>query len=139
MDTIKLDAIRTWPLRTNLKQLRGFLGLLGYYHHFVKSYMQLATPLTDLLKQDSFKWTIAATTTFSNLKEALMVAPVLAIPNFPEPFILEIDAYDFGTGAVFSQGNHPIAYFSKMLSMRMQKQSVYAHEFYAITEALAKF
>lgn len=119
MDTTKLDAIRTWPLPTNLKQLHGFLGLLGYYCRFVKSYVQLAVPLTNLLKQDSFKWTTATTTTFSNLKEALMIAHVSAIPNFLEPFILEIDASGSGTVAVLSQGNHPIAYFSKMLSMCM--------------------
>nr|KYP41515.1 hypothetical protein KK1_037100 [Cajanus cajan] len=54
MDTSKIDSIRAWPQPTNLKQLRGFLGLSGYYRRFVKGYAQLATPLTDLLKKNAF-------------------------------------------------------------------------------------
>nr|KYP47678.1 Retrovirus-related Pol polyprotein from transposon 297 family [Cajanus cajan]KYP47691.1 Retrovirus-related Pol polyprotein from transposon 297 family [Cajanus cajan] len=68
-----------------------------------------------------------------------MTTPILAIPNFSEPFIIETDAFGFGTGAMLSQGNHPIAYFLKKLSMRMQKQSMYMREFYAIMKVLTKF
>ena len=76
---------------------------------------------------------------FQKLEDAMTSAPVLAIPNFQEPFILETDASSSGTGPILSQGQHPIASFSKKLSHRMQKQSAYTREFYAITEALAKF
>ena len=72
------------------------------------------------------------------LKKAMTSAPVLAIPNFREPFVLETDAFGSSNGTVLSQSQHPIAYFSK-LSPRMQKQSTYTREFYAITEAMAKF
>jgi len=139
MDVSKLEAVLKWLEPTNLKQLRGFLGLTGYYRRFVKSYAHIAVPLTDLLKKDSFRWTKAASLAFHQLKEAMTSAPVLAIPNFKEPFVLETDASGCGIGVVLSQNLHPVAYFSKKLSGRMQKQSVYAREFYAITEALAKF
>jgi len=122
-----------------LKQLRGFLGLTRYYQNFVKGYAQIAAPLIDLLKKDSFKWSSTADQAFEALKIALTTTPVLAIPNFATPFVFETDASRSGIGAVLSQNKHPIAYFSKKLSPRMQKQSVYTREFYAIMEALSKF
>ena len=139
METTKLQAILYWPLRNSLKQLRGFLGLTGYYRRFVKGYATIAAPLTDLLKKDAFKWSASAITALNKLKEVMTSTPLLAIPNFKEPFVLETDASGTGIGAILSQSEHPIAYFSKKLSSRMQKQSAYIREFHAITEALAKF
>ena len=139
MDEMKLEAIQRWPIPTNLKQMRGFLGLTGYYRRFIKSYATIAAPLTDLLKKDSFVWSPSATHAFETLKQAMTFAPVLTMPNFKEPFVLETDASGSGIGAVLSQNMHPIAYFSKKLLCRMQKQFAYAREFYVITEAMAKF
>ena len=99
----------------------------------------VAAPLTDLLKKDAFQWSQRAHDAFVTLKSALTEAPVLALPNFAKPFVLETDASGTGIGAVLSQDNHPIAYFSKKISMRMQKQSAYAREMYVITEAVSKF
>jgi hypothetical protein len=139
MDQSKIQAIIDWPYPKNLKQLRGFLGLTGYYRHFIKGYAAIASPLTALLKKDCFKWDAAAYVAFDDLKAAITQAPVLALPDFTQPFILETDASGSGIGAVLSQGKHPIAYFSKKLSIRMQKQSAYVRELYAISEAIAKF
>ena len=92
-----------------------------------------------MLKKDSFKRSVAASEAFQQLKIAMTSTLVLAIPNFKEIFVLETDASGSGIGVVLSQNKHPIAYFSKKLSLRMQKQSAYIREFYDITQALAKF
>jgi hypothetical protein len=139
MDANKVKDVLAWPTPTSVNQLRGFLGLTGYYRRFVKGYAQIASPLTELLKKDAFVWNPAAETSFQQLKQAITTAPVLKLPNFAEPFTLETDASGTGVGAVLGQGGHPIAYFSKKLSLRRQKQSAYIRELLAITEALAKF
>jgi len=64
---------------------------------------------------------------------------VLALLDFSHPFSPETDASGTGIGAILSQHGHSIAYFSKKLNSRMQNQSTYTREFFAITEALAKF
>lgn len=63
----------------------------------------------------------------------------MSLPDFALPFIVETDASGLGIGVVLSQVGHPIAYFSKKLSPRMQRQYAYVRELYAIIEAVAKF
>lgn len=115
----KLKAISDWPPPTNQQQLRGFLGLAGYYRHFVHRFASIAGPLTDLLSKDNFLWSNTAQEAFLALKTALMTAPVLALPDFSVPFLLETDASGVGIGAVLMQDKHPIAFYSKKLSPLM--------------------
>lgn len=78
-------------------------------------------------------------TTFTELKQALVQAPVLALPNFQKPFILETDASDIGFGAVLMQDNHPIAYLSKDVCAKNQSMSTYEKECLAIILAVDKW
>ena len=67
MDKDKVRAVLDWPIPSNLKQLRGFLGLSGYYRRFIRNYATIAAPLTALLKKDAFAWLQAATDAFLSL------------------------------------------------------------------------
>lgn len=139
VDPDKIQAIRDWPLPSSVKALRRFLGLCGYYRRFVPRYSTLAAPLTELLRKDAFLWTPTATQAFQKLQEALMQTPVLQLPNFNLPFVVQTDASGVGIGAILLQNGHPISYFSKQLSARQQAASTYVREMLVITEAVKKW
>lgn len=116
----KISSILNWPTPSTIKQLRSFLGLSGYYRRFIKNYAMIASPLTNLLVTDCFVWTDKDTQAFKFLQNIITTAPILALPDFTKPFILETDASGCGIEAVLSQNNHPIAFFSKKLSSKEQ-------------------
>ena len=135
----KVIAVHQWPPPTSIRVLRGFLGLSGFYRCFIKGYATLVAPLTALLAKDSFHWTQAADQAFRKLKEALCTTPVLRLPDFSLPFILETDASGTGMGVVLSQQHHPIAFFSKSFCPKLLRASTYVRELAAITVAVKKW
>jgi hypothetical protein len=79
----KIKVVADWPTPTNVKQLRSFLGLAGYYRNFVKHFAIISKPLIELLKKNQlFVWTNDQELAFQTLKSALIQAPVLALPDF---------------------------------------------------------
>jgi hypothetical protein len=121
----------------NLKELRGFLGLAGYYRKFVRNYGVTSRPLTNLLRKHvPFVWTQDSQITFQTLKDALVSALVLALPDFQQPFIVETNACVVGIGAVLMQGDHPLAFVSKSLGPRTRGLSTYEKEYMAILLAV---
>ncbi|KAL4312967.1 hypothetical protein GQ457_01G036970 [Hibiscus cannabinus] len=140
MDPSKVRAIREWPIPSNLKDVRGFLGLAGYYRRFIKGFATIAAPISDLLrKSEKFEWTSDAQLAFDNLKLLLSEAPLLGLPCFDKDFVVETDASGVGIGAVLTQDNRLLAYFSQKLSPRMQGASTYHREMFAITQAVGKW
>ncbi|KAJ3687260.1 hypothetical protein LUZ61_016424 [Rhynchospora tenuis] len=138
-DPKKIEAMCNWPSPRTVKELRGFQGLTGYYRKFVKNYGIIAKPLTDQLKKNSFNWDDKAEKAFNTLKSAMASAPVLAMPDFTQPFVLETDACDKGIGAVLMQNRQPLAYLSKSLGPKSIGLSTYEKEFLALLTAVQKW
>jgi hypothetical protein len=139
-DPTKIEAVQHWPQPTNPTQLRGFLGLAGYYRKFIRHFGIISRPLTDLLKKNkAFVWSPVVHDAFLSLKTALVQAPVLALPDFTKDFVLEADACATGVGAVLMQHGHPLAFLSKALGPRNQALSVYDKECLAILLAIDKW
>ena len=100
VDPNKIKAIKEWKVPTTINQLRGFLGLIGYYQKFFKNYGRIAAPITTLLKKDAFSRTPEAIKAFEHLKEEMCLAPILAMLDFTKTFIVECDASRKGIGLV---------------------------------------
>lgn len=139
VDTDKVLAIQQWPQPTNVTQLRGFLGITGYYRRFVDGYAQLAEPLTRLLRKDAFQWDALTSEVFAKLKKQLTTTPILALPDYSLPFIVSTDASGSGMGAVLTQLGHPLTFFSKQFSPALQLSSTYNRELAAIVLAVQKW
>lgn len=106
-----------WPIRHNVKVVRGFLGLTGYYRKFITNYRKIAKPLTELTNKEGFLLcNSASNATFEELKRVVTTAPILVYPNVTLPFDIECDASGNGVGAVLMQQQRLVAYFSKAFS-----------------------
>lgn len=138
-DQAKVQVVANWTQTSNLKQLRGFLGLAGYYRRFVQGFRKIARPLTDMLKMDNFTWTDKLVSAFETFKQSLISAPVLVLLDFSKTFVVETDTSGKGIGAVLMQDQHPIAYISKALSPRQQDMSIYERELLDIVYAVQKW
>ena len=138
-DSDKIHSVVNWAQPKGVTELRGFLGLNGYYRRFVKGYGEIAAPLTRLLQNNAFKWDEEASVAFERLKRAMTTIPVLALPDWSLPFIIETDASGVGLGAVISQNGHPIGFFSQKLSPRAQLKSIYERELMTVVLSVQKW
>jgi hypothetical protein len=110
--------------------------LAGYYRTFVHDYGSIAAPLTTLTKKDGFRWTEEAVAAFQALKHAVTSAPVLALPDFDKPFVVECDASTHGFGAVLIQDKHPLAFFSRPVARRHRALAAYEQELIGLVLAI---
>ena len=120
-DPAKCLAIREAPTPKSMPQLRSFLGLASYYRRFVQNFAEIATPLHFLLRKGvPWAWGPDQQVAFDTLREFLSDPPVLAHPQFDQPFLVYTDASDYALGAVLAQdselGERPVAYLSRGLS-----------------------
>jgi len=102
-DPEKISAVQDWPVPTDVKEIRSFLGLASYYRRFVPSFAALAAPLHALTgKNRKFDRNDSCEDGFRKLKKALVSSPILAMPNDGDPFILDTNACDVSIGVVLS-------------------------------------
>ena len=98
------------PALTTPKEIKQFLGLVGYYRKFIPRFADIARPMTNLTKQDvSFEWTLQRQASFEMLKDALITSTILKYPDPNKPYTLFTDASKYGK--VFKI-NHPITFAS---------------------------
>ena len=143
----KMQAVESFPRPETKREVRGFLGLTGYYRRFIPDYATVALPLTDLTRKTSpnvVQWTEECAKAFDALKKHLCSSPVLRSPDFTQPFILQTDASDRGAGAVLSQcgpdgEEHPVAYYSRKFLPREERYSTVEKECLAIKLAVTAF
>lgn len=128
--------MQDWATPKNIRELRGFLGLTGYYRKFVKWYAGIAMPLTEQLKKGKFNWNDAAEEAFQ--KKAMTTVPVLVMPDFSKTFVVENDASGYGLGAVLTQDKRPVAFYSLTLGTQARLKSIYEKDLMAIVRAVIK-
>ena len=145
----KVTAIQNFPLPSTRKQLHEFLGLVNFYHRFVKNCAAIVQPLNKLLTNSAgaettaLQWNDQATMAFANIKQALSEATLLFHPKQEAPTSIMIDASSCAVGAVLQQyiNNQwcPVAYFSKKLKPSEAKYSTFDRELLAVYLAIKHF
>ena len=138
----KLESIRKMPAPRTAKEVKQFLGLIGYYRKFVPHFVDISRPLTKLtLHNVVFEWTDQCAKAFTHLCELLMKYPILRYPNPTQGYILYTDASGIGWSGVLTQEhvdekgkakNHPICYVSGQFRGSELNWAALTKEAYAI-------
>ena len=151
-DLDKVEVIRAMPEPKTVRQVRGFIGAIGYYRRFIPAFSRIATPLIQLTKKYArFKWTEECQRSFDCLKEQLTAIPLLTYPDLNRPMVLYTDASEQCIGACLTQPcpekegpvpgipeEVPVYFLSHRLSPTQQRWPVIEREAYAIVYALQK-
>ncbi|GJU35095.1 retrotransposon protein, putative, ty3-gypsy subclass [Tanacetum coccineum] len=104
MDPSKVEAITKWPRPTTVTEVRSFLGLAGYYRHFVEGFSRLALPLTQLMRKgEKFVWTVSVRRVLRIETEDWCLTPILTLPSGSGGFQIYSDASKKGLGCVLMQ------------------------------------
>lgn len=143
-DNAKLDSVSNYPTPTTKDEVKRFVAFSNYYRKFIPHFSTIAKPLNYLTKKSTpFIWSKQCEKSFSKLKHALINPPILAYPDFSQPFLLTVDASKNGCGAVLSQnfeGNDlPISYASKAYSPAESRKAPIELELIAINWAIKHY
>ena len=141
-----IEKVRNTPRPTTKKQVRSFLGLVGYYRDHIPAFAEISAPLTDLLKKrkaEHIQWSEAQERAYSLLKEYLLQEPVLKLPDLSKPFVLRTDASGVGVAAVLLQESngklYPVGYASKKLNLTEARYPIIEKECLAVVWGIKRF
>ena len=138
----KLEAVCVMPHPKSAKEVKQFLGLIGYYRKFIPRFSDLSRPLTHLTRHDcKFEWTPQCQKFFDHLRELLMEYPILRYPDPKKGYTVFTDASGIGWLGVLTQEyadkkgrlkNHPICYVSGQFRGSQLNWAALTKEAYAI-------
>ena len=147
----KLESVKKMPAPTTPKEIKQFLGLVGYYRKFIPRFADIARPMTNLTKQDvPFEWTIQCQASFEMLQEALITSPILKYPDPNKPYTLFTDASKHAWACVLTQEyehkkddkiykiNHPITFASGLFKGSQLNWAALTKEAFAIYSSIKK-
>jgi hypothetical protein len=124
MDLVKIEGVVDWPMPSTKKEVQLFIGFVNFYCCFIPGFSHHVCALFDLTMKDiRFNWGLPQEDSFMKLKELVMLAPVLVLPDDDHPFQLEADGSGIMMGAVLSQQScndsawHPVTFLSKALNL----------------------
>ena len=143
-DPRKIEAVKKFPRPKTRRNIKQFLGLIGYYRRFIPQFAKMAKPLTHLTKLGvKFSWGDLQQKAFETLRDIIISDPILQYPDFNKPFIITTDASDYALGVVLSQGtigqDLPVAYASRTLNDAETRYSTTEKELLAILFGVEHF
>ncbi|GJR19165.1 reverse transcriptase domain-containing protein [Tanacetum coccineum] len=137
VDPSKIEAVKNWKAPTTPSEVQSFLGLAGYYRHFIANFSKIAKPLTSLTqKNQKYEWGEKEEEAFQTLKNNLCDAPILSLPDGVEDFVVYCDASNQGLGCVLMQRGRVIAYASRQLNIHEKNYTAHDLELGAVVFAL---
>ncbi|GKC08154.1 putative reverse transcriptase domain-containing protein [Tanacetum coccineum] len=137
VDPAKIESIKDWASPKTPTEIRQFLGLAGYHRRFIEGFSKIARPMTKLTQKSvKFDWGEKEEAAFQLLKQKLCSAPILALPEGSENFVVYCDASHKGLGAVLMQREKVIAYASRQLKVHEKNYTTHDLELGAVVFAL---
>nr|GFA50676.1 putative reverse transcriptase domain-containing protein [Tanacetum cinerariifolium] len=137
VDPAKIESVKDWVSPKSPTEIRQFLGLVGYYRRFIKGFSKIAKPMTKLTqKKVKFEWGDNQEAVFQLLKQKLCSAPILALPEGSEDFIVYCDASNKRLGTVLMQREKVISYASRQLKIHEENYTTQDLELGAVVFAL---
>ncbi|GJV88246.1 putative reverse transcriptase domain-containing protein [Tanacetum coccineum] len=137
VDPSKIEVVKNWKAPRSLNEVRSFFGLAGYCRRFIKNFSNIAKSLTILTqKSKTFNWGEEHEYAFQTLKDKLCNAPVLALLDRSEDFVVYCDASRIGLGCMLMQRGKVIAYASRQLKIHKNNYTTHYLELGAVVFAL---